>query len=101
VRLIERIRGEIAKGNGIPDSLILISLTQTLGKDYEEVRENIQNLFHTFSLFVKDFDLYYDTGILEKSVKLYFENQLESDPGDDKIHKSKVNFDKGGWDPKI
>jgi len=101
VRLIERIRGEIAKGNGIPDSLVLVSLTQTLGKDYEEVRENIQNLFHTFSLFVKDFDLYYDTGILEKSVKLYFENQLESDPGDDKIHKSKVNFDKGGWDPKI
>jgi hypothetical protein len=100
-RLIKRIRGEIAKGNGIPDSLILLSLTQTLGKDYETVRENIRNLFQIFYLFCKDYVLYYETGILEKSVKLHFENQLESDPGDEKIHEVEVNFNKGGWEPKI
>ena len=101
VRLIERIRGEIAKGNGIPDSLVLVSLTQTLGKDYEKVRENIQNLFHSIYLFCKDYILYYETKILKKSLKLYFENQLESDPGDEKIHKAEANFDKEDWDPKI
>ena len=45
--------------------------------------------------------MYYETGILEKSVKLHFENQLESDPGNEKIHEAEANFDKGGWEPKI
>jgi hypothetical protein len=100
VNVIKKIRGELEKGNQLPDIDILVSLTQTLGKDYEKVRRNIRNLFHTFYLFCKDYVLYYETGKLEKSVKLWMESQLESD-GADKIHKAEVNYEKNDWDPKI